>query len=76
MINLRVCSGSKLLRTSANCCPAFGQYRPDPDGGYAPWAIHVLEISGGRVASINSFLDLLDVEDLFGSFGLPAHLDA
>ena len=42
------CRGSRLLATSANGCPAFGQYRPDPDGGYAPWALQVLEISGGR----------------------------
>jgi RNA polymerase sigma-70 factor, ECF subfamily len=70
------CKGSKLLRTSANGCPAFGQYRQDPNGGYTPWAIQVLEISDGRVTSINSFLALLDVEDLFGNFGLPAHIDA
>jgi len=70
------CRGSKLVPTSANGCPAFGQYRPDPQGGYAPWALQILEISGGRITSINSFLDLLDAEDLFGEFGLPAHLDA
>ena len=45
-----VCRGSILLPTSANGCPAFGQYKPDPDGGYAPWAIQVLEISSGKVA--------------------------
>ena len=42
------CRGSRLLPTSANGCPAFGQYRPDPAGGYAPWALQVLEISGGQ----------------------------
>src|SRR5207245_2881006 len=31
------CRGSRLLSTSANGSPAFGQYRPDPAGGYAPW---------------------------------------
>src|SRR5205807_3726755 len=41
------CRGSRLLATAANGCPAFGQYRPDPDGGHAPWALQVLEISGG-----------------------------
>jgi RNA polymerase sigma-70 factor, ECF subfamily len=70
------CRGSKLRPTTANGCPAFGQYRPDPDGGYTAWALQILEISGGRVTAINSFLALLDVEDLFEKFGLPAHLDA
>ena len=32
------CRGSRLVPTSANGCPAFGQYRPDPAGGFAPWA--------------------------------------
>ncbi len=41
------CRGSRLLPTWANGCPAFGQYRRDPDGGFAPWALQVLEISGG-----------------------------
>lgn len=67
------CRGSKLLPTAANGCPAFGQYRPDPEGGYAPWALQMIEISGGRIARINSFLD---AEHLFPLFGLPAALPA
>ena len=69
------CRGSRLLATAANGCPAFGQYRRDPAGGYAPWALQVLEISGGRVTSMNFFLAALDSERLFAEFGLPAHLD-
>jgi RNA polymerase sigma-70 factor (ECF subfamily) len=65
------CRGSRLIRTSANGCPAFGQYRPDPAGGHAPWALQILEISGDRVSAIQSFLD---AEELFPAFGLPAHL--
>ena len=34
------CRGSRLLRTRANGLPAFGSYRPAPDGGYEPFAIH------------------------------------
>ena len=67
------CRGSRLLPTSANGCPAFGQYRPDPAGGHAPWALQVLEISGGRVSGYNSFLD---AERLFPLFGLAPHLPA
>jgi RNA polymerase sigma-70 factor (ECF subfamily) len=70
------CRGSRLLPASANGCPAFGQYRPDPAGGHAPWAIQVLEVSGGRIAGMHLFLDYLDPARLFPSFGLPLHLDA
>ena len=69
------CRGSRLLATSANGCPAFGQYRKDPLGGYAPWALQVLEISGGLIAGMNFFLAPLDEERLFPHFGLPRHLD-
>ena len=69
------CRGSRLLPTAANGCPAFGQYRVDPAGGYAPWAIQVLEVSGGKIAGMNFFLAFLDPGRLFAQFGLPLHLD-
>ena len=69
------CRGSRLLPTSANGCPAFGQYRPDPAGGYAPWAVQVLEISGGQIVEMAFFLDLMEPARLFPQYGLPAHLD-
>jgi RNA polymerase sigma-70 factor (ECF subfamily) len=52
----------------ANGLPAFGQYKPGPDGGLVPWSIHVLEISHGRIAGLNYFLD---TTSLFPLFGLP-----
>jgi RNA polymerase sigma-70 factor (ECF subfamily) len=70
------CRGSRLLAVSANGCPAFGQYKPDPAGGFAPWALQVLEVSGGRITGMSFFLTLLDSEWLFPEFGLPLHLDA
>ncbi len=70
------CRGSRLLPTRANGCPAFGQYRPDPAGGWAPWAIQVLHVSDGRIAEMSFFLDLLDPGKVFPEFGLPARLDA
>ena len=51
------CRGSRLLPTNANGCPAFGQYRPDPEGGHAPWALQVLEISGDRISGFHAFLE-------------------
>jgi RNA polymerase sigma-70 factor, ECF subfamily len=70
------CRGSRLVPTSANGCPAFGQYRPDPAGGYTPWALQVLEISMGKITGMAFFLAFLSPERLFGQFGLPLHLDA
>jgi RNA polymerase sigma-70 factor (ECF subfamily) len=69
------CRGSRLLPTSANGSPAFGQYRVDPEGGYTPWAIQVLEISDHKIVGMSFFLAFLDPERLFPSFGLPLHLD-
>jgi RNA polymerase sigma-70 factor (ECF subfamily) len=69
------CRGSRLLPAEANGCPAFGQYRIDPAGGWAPWALQVLEISGGRITGMNFFLAVMDPKRLFPTFGLPLHLD-
>ena len=60
------CVGSRLIATEANGMPAYGQYRTT-----GPWALHVLEVTGGRIMGIHSFLD---VERLFPLFGLPDHL--
>jgi RNA polymerase sigma-70 factor (ECF subfamily) len=65
------CRGSRLVPLQANGCPAFGHYKPDPAGGYSPWAIQVLEISGGKIAGFHAFLD---TQRLFPVFGLPPHL--
>ena len=67
------CKGSRLLPVNANGSPGFAQYRPSPEGGWEPWALQVLEISDGRIAHLNSFLD---TQRLFPLFGLPARLDA
>ena len=66
------CKGSRLLPISANGSPGFAQYRPSPNGGWEPWALQVLEISDGRIAHLNSFLD---TQRLFPLFGLPPRLD-
>jgi RNA polymerase sigma-70 factor, ECF subfamily len=66
------CRGSRLVSTVANGLPAFGQYRPSPDGGYEPWALQVIEISDGRITGANFFLD---TASLFPLFGLPPRLE-
>ena len=66
------CRGSRLVPVVANGMPAFGQYRPSVSGaGHDPWALIVLEISAGRIAAVNNFLD---TARLFPLFGLPARL--
>jgi RNA polymerase sigma-70 factor, ECF subfamily len=65
------CRDSRLIPVAANGSPAFAQYKPDPEGGYSPWALQVLEISGDRIVGLSFFLD---TERLFPAFGLPDHL--
>jgi RNA polymerase sigma-70 factor (ECF subfamily) len=68
------CKDSRVISTvAANGSPAFGQYKPSPDGGYEPWALQVLELSGGRIVELTFFLA---TEKIFPLFGLPARLDA
>jgi RNA polymerase sigma-70 factor (ECF subfamily) len=69
------CLGSRVIPTvGANGAPAFGQYKPSPDGeGYEPWALQVLELSGRQIAEFTFFLD---TDTLFPLFGLPPRLDA
>jgi RNA polymerase sigma-70 factor (ECF subfamily) len=68
------CRGSRMIAVAdANGAPAFGQYKPSPDGGFDPWALQVLRVSGGRLAELTFFLD---TATLFPLFGLPPRLDA
>jgi RNA polymerase sigma-70 factor (ECF subfamily) len=66
------CRDSVLIPVSANGTPAFAQYKPSEGGGREPWAVHVLELEGGRIAHISSFLDLDN--GLFQVLGLPARM--
>jgi RNA polymerase sigma-70 factor (ECF subfamily) len=68
------CQGSRVIPTvAANGAPAFAQYKPSPDGGYEPWALQVLQLSGGRIEEFTFFLD---TAALFPLFGLPLRLEA
>jgi RNA polymerase sigma-70 factor (ECF subfamily) len=63
------CKGSRLIPTVANGTPAFGHYLPDGNGGYLPFALVVIEISGGRLTGLTSYLN---DPRLFVLFDLPA----
>src|SRR5436305_11076303 len=66
------CKGSKLVEArSANGMPAWGQFKPAPNGGYEPWAVIVPDVSDGRIVELTFFLD---TERLFPLFALPDHL--
>lgn len=66
------CAGSRLIPVMANGCVAFGQYRPSgPNGEHEPWALQVLEFSGGQISEFTAFLD---TDALFPLFGLPMSL--
>ncbi len=67
------CRGSRLVPRVANGLPAFGQYKPSgPRGSFEPWALQVVEVSGGRIGGISFFLD---TANLFPLFGLPPTLE-
>jgi RNA polymerase sigma-70 factor (ECF subfamily) len=67
------CKGSRLIPVgTANGLPAYAQYKPDPNGGYEPWALQVIELRDGRIGEFTFFLD---TERLFPLFGLPSRLD-
>lgn len=66
------CRGSRLLPLSVNGAPAFAQYAPaGPGEQRLPWGIHVLEVLGGRLAHVHTFIDAA----LYRRFGLPDALD-
>jgi RNA polymerase sigma-70 factor (ECF subfamily) len=67
----RACRGSRVLQLRINGAPGLAQYRPAAGGGHEPWSLTVLDVDGGRVRRINTFLDTR----LFALFGLPARLD-
>ena len=67
------CKGSKLIPVGlVNGMPAWGQYKPDPNGGYEPWSVIVPAVSDGRIVELTFFLD---TERLFPLFGLANGLD-
>jgi len=59
-----------LMPVSANGSPAVAVYRPQAPGAEpTAFAIHVLDVVGGQISAIRSFID----PALFALFGLPDH---
>jgi RNA polymerase sigma-70 factor, ECF subfamily len=65
------CRGTRLVASAANGSAAFGLYRPADTGRHEPFRVEVVEIGGGRITGIHSFIDAA----LFPLFGLPDRVD-
>ncbi len=65
------CRDSRLIPVAACGSPAFGQYKPSPEGGWAPWSLIVLELDDEHVTGMVHFLD---TQKWFPAFGLPPKL--
>jgi RNA polymerase sigma-70 factor (ECF subfamily) len=69
------CKGSRLIPTTGNGSPAFGQYKPDlVNGGLEPWSLQVMELDATGT-KLNGVTFFLDTQRFFPMFGLPPHLD-
>jgi RNA polymerase sigma-70 factor (TIGR02960 family) len=65
------CAGARLVPCRMNGAWGFGQYRPGDDGVLRPFALVAVEIGGGRVSGLVTFLG---TQPRFAEFGLPGSL--
>ena len=66
------CAGAKLVSCRMNGALGFGQYRPGDDKVLRPFALVAVQVWGGQIAQIVTFLG---TEHRFHEFGLPDSLD-
>jgi RNA polymerase sigma-70 factor (ECF subfamily) len=62
-----VCRESRLVPIAANAGPAVAHYRRAPAGGHEAFAIVVLAVADGAIASLHAFIE----PALFAAFGMP-----
>ncbi|MGD9796463.1 MAG: sigma-70 family RNA polymerase sigma factor [Acidimicrobiia bacterium] len=65
-----VCQHGKLIPVDVNGTAGFGNYHYVSPGVWEPWAIQVIEVSGGKIVGHHNFL----YPDRFADFGLPTRL--
>lgn len=68
----QVCRNSRTIPTSVNDQPAVGVYHPSGVEGWAPFAVHVLDVQGGRIAGLTHFMG----PGVFADLGLPPSFPA
>jgi RNA polymerase sigma-70 factor (ECF subfamily) len=64
------CKGARLLPVDVNGTAGFGNYRLTRPGLWEPFAIQVIEVSGGRIVGHHNFL----YPERFADFGLPPRI--
>jgi|RhiMethySRZTD1v2_1073278.scaffolds.fasta_scaffold415290_2 RNA polymerase sigma-70 factor, ECF subfamily len=67
-----VCRDGRLLPVAVNGTGGFGNYHKVGEGVWEPWAIQVIEVSGGKIVGHHNFV----YPELFPAFGLPSRLEA
>jgi len=67
-----VCRGGRLIPVAVNGTGGFGNYHKVGDGVWEPWAIQIIEVSGGQIVGHHNFV----YPELFPAFGLPTRLEA
>jgi RNA polymerase sigma-70 factor (TIGR02960 family) len=65
------CAGARLVPCHINGAPGFGQYRPSDDGDLRPFALVSVDIRGGQITQLVTFLG---TQHRFAEFGLPESL--
>lgn len=66
------CAGARLVPCRMNGTVGFGQYRPGDDNALRPFALVAVQVCGGQIAHIVTFLG---TQDRFREFGLPDSLE-
>jgi RNA polymerase sigma-70 factor (ECF subfamily) len=65
------CDGSRLIPIAVNGTAGFGSYRMTRPGLWEPFAIQVIEVSGGKIIGHHNFL----YPERFADFGLPPRIE-
>lgn len=66
------CAGARLIPCRMNGTQGFGQYRPGDDNALHPFALISVQVQGGLIAQIVTFLGM---QHRFHEFGLPDSID-
>ncbi|MFA5883387.1 MAG: sigma-70 family RNA polymerase sigma factor [Acidimicrobiia bacterium] len=65
------CRGSRLIPIEVNGTAGFGSYRMTRPGLWEPFAVQVIEVTGGRITGHHNFL----YPEHFGDYGLPRRIE-
>jgi len=66
------CAGARLVPCRMNGAVGFGQYRPGDDSVLRPFALMAVQVCGGQIAHIVTFLG---TQHRFAEFGLPESIE-